>query len=215
MKRQVYIDRRKSLRSLLTVIAAITAATLLLIKLDSAIRPTVKAVCQEECRRYASHLINSSIEEVIAEASYSGSDFAEIIYNESGSITAIETHADKVNKLQSQLLRQVNTALDESRNAELFVSLGTASGVWIFAGRGPTVPLRFLPIGSGNVELVSHLESAGINQTCHKIIIEVTVETAAAIPFYKTETEVVYDYLLTETLLVGEVPEGYAVLGGS
>ncbi len=213
MQRQVYTERRRSLRSLLTVVAAISAAILILIRLDGFIRPTVEEVCIEECKRYASMLITQSIEITLSDSSQDYSGFAEIIYDENGDIAAVETHAEKVNALQTALLRNVNTFLDKSCDTDLQVSLGTASGVWIFAGRGPSVPLRFLPIGNAKVELVSELESAGINQTCHKITIKVTLHVAAAIPFYKTETEIEYEYLLSETLLVGDVPEGYAVFG--
>ncbi len=213
MQRWVYTERRKSLRSLLTVTAAITAVVMVLIWLDGFIRPTVESVCADECKRYASMLITRSIETTLSDNSQDYSGFAEIIYDENGRITAIETHAEKVNALQTTLLRNVNAALDKSRDTELHVSLGTASGVWIFAGRGPSVPLRFLPIGNATAKLISGLESAGINQTCHTITIKVTLSVAGAIPFCKTETVVEYEYLLSETLLVGDVPEGYAVLG--
>lgn len=213
MQRQVYTERRKSLRSLLTVVAAISAAILIIIRLDGFIRPTVEMVCTEECKRYASMLIAQSIEITLSDSSRDYSGFAEIIYDENGDIAAVETNAEKINVLQTALLRNVNTVLEKSRDNDLHVSLGTASGVWIFAGRGPTVPLRFLPIGNAKVELVSGLESAGINQTCHTITIKVTLHAAAAIPFCKTETEIEYEYLLSETLLVGDVPEGYAVFG--
>ncbi len=214
MKRQIYEEERRSLRSLLIVIASIAAAVIILVQIDRLIRPTVKAVCEEECRAFAARLISGCIDETLSENPHSYQDFAEIIYDESGQIAAVETLTGNVNSLQSQLLNRVNTALDESRDTEISVSLGTASGIWIFAGQGPQIPLRFLPIGNAAVELISTLDSAGINQTCHTILIKVTVHAAAAIPFCKTETDVVYEYLLAETVLVGDVPEGYAVIGG-
>ena len=196
------------------VTASILAAVIILVQLDRLIRPTVKAVCEEECRAYAASLISGCIEDTLSENPHSYQDFAEIVYDENGNIAAVETLTGNVNSLQSQLLNNVNAALDESRNTEISVSLGTASGVWIFAGHGPQIPLRFLPVGNAAVELISTLDSAGINQTCHTIMIKVTVHTAAAIPFCKTETDVAYEYLLAETVLVGNVPESYAVIGG-
>lgn len=194
--------------------ASISAAVIILVQLDRIIRPIVKAVCEEECRAFASRLISGCIDETLSENPYSYQDFAEIVHDMNGNIAAVETLTGNVNSLQSKLLERVNTALDESRDTEISVSLGTASGVWIFAGHGPRIPLRFLPIGNATVELISTLDSAGINQTCHTILIKVTVHAAAAVPFCKTETDVAYEYLLAETVLVGNVPESYAVISG-
>ena len=110
-------------------------------------------------------------------------------------------------------MKDINNSLEESKDTEISVSLGTASGVWIFAGKGPSVPMRFLPIGTAEVELVSCFESAGINQTCHKIFVEINVHVAGAVPFFKTEADIKYEYLLAETVLIGNVPNGYAVFG--
>ncbi|MFR4477111.1 MAG: sporulation protein YunB [Ruminococcus callidus] len=38
-----------------------------------------------------------------------------------------------------------------------------------FAGHGPQVSVRLLPVGHASVKLISALESAGVNQTCHTI----------------------------------------------
>lgn len=185
-----------------------------LVQIDRLIRPTLKAICMEECRAFASRLIGKSIQETLIESPYDQSDFAMLLKNEEGDITALETNSVNVNVLQTQLLIGINEDLDKSRDAEIDVSLGTASGVWLFAGRGPSVPMRFLPIGSADVKLISTFESAGINQTCHKLVIVVNTHVAGAIPFCKTETDIKYEYILAETILIGDVPEGYASIGG-
>ncbi len=213
MKRKAYEEQRRSVRILVAMIAVLAVVIFLLVQLDRCIRPTAEVVCTEECRRYASNLISSSIHETLSEHPCDYEDFAELRYDSSGNITAVETRTQNVNQLQAQLLSDMNHALESSRNHEIAVSLGTASGVWIFAGRGPEVPLRFLPIGNASVQLISTLESAGINQTCHTLRIQVMVHVAGAIPFCRTETDVIYEYLLAETVLVGRVPDAYAVFG--
>lgn len=213
MKRNVYMERQRSLKTLLMLIAFIAAAVIIIIQTDRFIRPVLNSVCTEECRSFASKLIGESIEKTLSENSYNYDDFAQLLRDESGNITAVETLTGNVNRLQAELLGNLNDMFDKSRNAEISVSLGTASGIWLLAGRGPSIPMRFLPIGSATVELVSDFESAGINQTCHKILIEVNAHAAGAVPFCKTETDIKYEYLLVETVIMGSVPEGYAVIG--
>ena len=69
--------------------------------------------------------------------------------------------------------------------------------------------MRLLPVGHASVKLISTIESAGINQTCHTIRAEVTAEVQTAIPFAQTTTKTTYACLLSETLIVGTVPDSY------
>ena len=69
-------------------------------------------------------------------------------------------------------------------------------------------------IGNASVKLISALESAGVNQTCHTIRAEVTAEIQAAIPFSQTTAQVHYSCLITETVIVGSVPESYLEFSG-
>lgn len=213
MKRIAYEEKRKNIKMLLIMTAVFITAIILLIQVDRFIRPTLKIVCKEECKALTAKILSDSIQKTLSENPYDYNDFAELVRDENGNVTAVETITGNVNRLQANLFKDVNKSLEESKDTEISVSLGTASGVWIFAGKGPSVPMRFLPIGNADVELVSCLESAGINQTCHKILIEINVHVAGAVPFCKTEADIKYEYLLAETVLIGNVPNGYAVFG--
>lgn len=214
MKRCVYTDRRRNLKTIIIIISALVLSSIILVKTDKAIRPALKSVCEDECRAYASGLIGNTIQKTLERTPYDYNDFAELIMDENGNIKAVETHTGNVNRFQTEILTEINNSLDKGRNAELSVSLGTASGVWIFAGRGPSVPMRFMPIGSADVKLKSVFEEAGINQTCHKLLIEVSVHVAGTVPLCRTEADVKYEYLLAETVIMGNVPEKYTVLKG-
>jgi sporulation protein YunB len=184
-----------------------------LVRLDRWIRPDVLAVCAQECRSAAAVQIGESVHTVLSENGDTDSDFVVLLYDESGAVTAVETITQHINQVQAQLLTQINNDLQQARDQTFPVSLGTATGVWLFAGKGPTLQLKMLPIGTADVKLVSQLESAGINQTCHTIRAEITVTLQAAAPFYQTTTTAQFSYLLTETILVGNVPESYVVFG--
>ena len=187
----------------------------LLLRTDRAVRPNLEAVCASETKRYATQVLADSVGEVLSRHPYQYSDFATLLYDDSGNVTAVETMTEQVNRLQSAMLQSVQEHLTRCRDAELTVSLGTATGVWLFAGKGPEISVRLMPIGTASVKLVSELASAGINQTCHTIRAEVTAEMQAAIPFSRTTAEVTYTCLLSETVIVGTVPESYLEFDGT
>lgn len=215
MRKQVYAKRSARLRSLLIFCTIVSLLVVLLVRTDRAIRPNLCDVCESETKRFASRLMADSIAEVLEEESYSYSDFATLVYDASGNVTAVETMTEHVNALQSAMLVKVQNKMDACQDVTLDVSLGTATGVWLFAGRGPHVSVRLMPIGNASLKLISSLESAGINQTCHTIRAEVTAEIQAAIPFSQTITEVHYACLIAETVIVGNVPESYLEFDGT
>ncbi len=147
--------------------------------------------------------------EVLADMPLEAQDFTEIRYDSAGNLLAVETQSSAVNQLQAVLLSTVQAKLDACRNAELKIYLGSATGVWLFAGRGPHLTVRLMPIGNATITIISELTSAGVNQTCHTITAKVEATVQAAMPFAKTTAEVAFDYLLVETMLVGDVPETY------
>ncbi|WP_455249289.1 sporulation protein YunB [Ruminococcus sp.] len=215
MRKQVYAQRRACVRSLVLFLLAAALLLFLLLRTDRAVRPNLEAVCASETKRYATQVLADSVGEVLSRHPYQYSDFATLLYDDSGNVTAVETMTEQVNQLQSAMLQSVQEHLTRCRDAELTVSLGTATGVWLFAGKGPQISVRLMPIGTASVKLVSELSSAGINQTCHTIRAEVTAEMQAAIPFSRTTAEVTYTCLLSETVIVGTVPESYLEFDGT
>ena len=61
----------------------------------------------------------------------------------------------------------------------------------------------------------SAFTSAGINQTRLRILIEVHAGFRILTPFGGEDREIVSTYPVTDTVIVGTVPERYAYIGGS
>ena len=66
-----------------------------------------------------------------------------------------------------------------------------------------------------DARFVSAFTSAGINQTRHRILIEVHAGFRILTPFGGEDREIVSTYPVTDTVIVGTVPERYAYIGGS
>ena len=83
-------------------------------------------------------------------------------------------------------------------------------GWQIMAGRGPDIPLQVVPASFVQSTIVDTLETAGINQTQHRIFIRFTVEMSAILPGYSTSVTVENEVCIAQTLIVGKVPQFYA-----
>ncbi|MBQ1238053.1 MAG: sporulation protein YunB, partial [Oscillospiraceae bacterium] len=59
-------------------------------------------------------------------------------------------------------------------------------------------------------QILQQFQSAGVNQTQHRIYLQLNVEIEAMIPGFSAKTSVQTQVELAQTVIVGEVPQFYA-----
>ena len=91
----------------------------------------------------------------------------------------------------------------------LSIPIGTLTGSSLLAGRGPTVKVKMQSVGSTTASFRNTFSSAGINQTRHQILLDVTVSVSILLPGFRTSTKVSNEISVAETVIVGSVPENY------
>jgi sporulation protein YunB len=90
---------------------------------------------------------------------------------------------------------------------EIKIPLGKISGLYYLASYGPKIPVRMKPMGRVNTVVFDKFEDAGINQTRHKIYLQVITEVQIIIPLIEESIEVFTMMPLADTIYIGEVPE--------
>ena len=124
----------------------------------------------------------------------------------SGRVTAVRIHSTELSLLASELTVRLLAELRNYRNDTFGIPLGNLTSTALLSGRGPLIHVR--PISAGNVayELKSTLDSAGINQTLHRVFLHFSVTVNYLAPLESCMDTVSFDLLIAETLIVGEVP---------
>ena len=87
--------------------------------------------------------------------------------------------------------------------------LGALSGVEAWAGFGPKIHLKIIPISNVSCKFVSEFEGAGINQTKHSIYLEIVADISIIMPSGTSNFASLTEVLVCESVLVGKVPETY------
>lgn len=203
--------RRKSSGLRITAAAGafifiIIVIILLWVKAERAMRPVAAMQAEQYARRSANEILASVVSEYLEESQYTYSDFAAVLYDENGRVTSVESIPYNINRAQSELTAKVNRRLESSTDKTAAISVGTLTGKYLLAGKGPKLKIRICPNGEAETELKSTFESAGINQTSHRISAVITVKISSSMPLYSFETEVSFEYLLAESVIVGNVP---------
>ena len=174
---------------------------------DIRINNSFQELSKYYCGRNASEIISTSVDEILCETRAEYSDFSTLIYDENGKVVSAETITANVNSIQNMIIKRINEKIAACSENKIEIPIGTVTGFYILNGRGPKASFKFIPSGNTETNLSSSFTSAGINQTCHKIILDVTVRTAAIYPGGKSESEFTMSCIIAETIIVGDIPE--------
>jgi len=82
------------------------------------------------------------------------------------------------------------------------------------AGRGPGIKIVITPIGNVETDLKSEFIAQGINQTLHRVYLQVKCNVSILTPFQNMEKEIINQVLLIENVIVGNIPNTYYNLEG-
>ena len=155
-----------------------------------------------------SEIINKSVSKTLNDNNTEYSDLVYELYDADNKLSSVKVKTDKLNILQTQIISDINRQLLNNSKNKIKIPLGTVSGSYLFSGRGPEIEIKFLPSGSVSSALNSELTSAGINQSCHKISMNITADITAVFPSGRCKTRVQLNCILAESVIIGEVPDG-------
>ena len=126
-----------------------------------------------------------------------------------GHVTALRSNMAAFNRLQASIADDILQRMAEVSSTDLAIPIGTLTGSPLLAGRGPCLRVRMQSVGTATARFDNQFSSAGINQTRHRIILDVDVHVSILLPGLTTYTKVSNEISVAETVIVGGVPETY------
>lgn len=91
---------------------------------------------------------------------------------------------------------------------------GSFTGFKLLAGKGPGVPIKISSIGNVETDLKSEFKSQGINQTLHRVYLQVVCEVSILTPYKDITEKISNQVLIAENVIVGKIPNTYYNLNG-
>lgn len=182
--------------------------------LRSRLYPVIRSLAETQVKNTASDLINDAIAEQIAAGNIR---YDRIVYFEkdlNGRITALKTNIGEINRLKTDVLNIINDEILTSDESGLGVALGSLFLPEFLSGKGPKLPVKILVIRNSEADFYSDFSEAGINQTLHKLNMEVFLDVTVLVLGSTTEFTISSHMVVAETVIVGDVPETYLQTGG-
>ena len=174
----------------------------------------ISGLAQIQVKNATSDLINDAIDKQIETGVV---QYDRIVYFEKdldGKITALKTNMSEVNRLKTDVLNIINDEILALDTSDLGIPVGSLILPEIMSGKGPVIPVRILAIRNSEASFYSDFTEAGINQTIHKINMDVSVDVAVLVlgetDYFTISSQVV----VAETIIVGQVPQTLFKTGG-
>ena len=178
-------------------------------------RDVIQELAEIQVKNTTSDLTNDAIAKQIADGVI---QYDRIVYFEkdlNGRITALKTNIGEVNRLKTDILNIINDEILALDTSDLGIPLGSLLLPELFSGKGPAIPVHILSIRNSDANFSSAFSQAGINQTLHQLIMEVSVDVAVLVLGHTSSFTISSEVVVAETVIVGDVPNTFLQTGGN
>ncbi|MFU0801171.1 MAG: sporulation protein YunB [Xylanivirga thermophila] len=201
---------RKAKKGMVPIIITliILAGIGIFIFIDRGIKNTLIAMSEAKVRYIATQAMNNSVEKILG-SDINYTDLVNVLTDKEGNIAMIQANTVKMNLLGAQASSYAQQEITTLGDDGIDIPLGTVFGSNLLAGMGPNIKVKIIPMGSVSSDFATEFENAGINQTRHKIYLDMKTQVKVVVPL---SSEVVYVSTrvpITETIIVGNVPDYY------
>ena len=205
------IGRRRAKRSAMTVFFfVLLILSILFFAVLIRLQPAFLTYAASYANNMANNIVNESVNKVFSEELYA--NLAEVNEKSENGVKTISTDTVKINKLKSELNREIQNNIKSFQSETINMPLGSATNFYFLAGMGPQIPIRIYPMSMVNTDFREEFDSAGINQVYHRLYLDVSLEMSFVGLTFSENENITTSALLSETVIVGDTPEYY---GGS
>ncbi len=155
---------------------------------------------------------NKSVISVLENSNVTYDNLSHINRDKNNKITGIEVDTKNINLLKSKISVLIDKEILKKEIYIVKIPLGTLISNEYFGGFGPKIKFYSQLSNGCRVDFKSSFTSTGINQTRHRIIINVTLSGVILILNKHSNFSVSTSYIAAETIIVGTVPKTYASL---
>lgn len=203
--KKVKNDKGIKYLSISIICSVIIGFNILLYVFDKNVMPRAMDLGTAEMKAKAEYIINENIQKIFNdEVSYK--DIVDIEKDKEGNILMIRADTAKMNILASKVSLNSQKDLKEFGTIGIDIPLGYVLNNNLVARYGPKVDINMAPIGDIKTSYESQFESAGINQTRHRIYLIVETRIKVNTALQSKEADIVSEIPIVENIIVGKVP---------
>ena len=210
---KLFVNKKKFPKWLLVIITILIVFNGFVYLFEKRILPSVLSIAEITMKSEAVKVINEESVKVYSD-DFKYDDVIKIEKDTEGNITMIRSDTVKQNYLASQVVLNCNKRLSELGELGTKIPIGYITNNLFFYQMGPDITVKMKQVGNINTSYESLFESAGINQTRHKIYLNVSAKIRVIVPLNSKDVDISCQIPISETIIVGKIPQTAINTGG-
>ena len=204
---------RKKVKSTMPVFTVFLIAVITCFSLWNFINPIFENLCEDKTKSIATLITNEETTNIMKKYNYE--TFFTVEKDEKGNIQMINANVLKINQVTSDIAINIQKRIDENHKKSIYISLGAITGIKYLSGFGPKIKIKIATTGNVETDLRSEFISQGVNQTMHKVYLDIKTNVNILTSFKTIQKTIENQVLIAENVVVGDIPSTYYNFEGS
>lgn len=204
-ERNKFLKKRNNL--CISCIYIIIVAIITFYAITKAINPIINQLCIDKAKNIATKISND--EATVIMNKYSYEDIITVVRDNNGNVIMLQTNTKNINAIISEIPVNIIKKFEEEDNCNISIYFGSVLGTKYFSARGPKINIRISNVGNVETTLKSEFTAQGINQTLHRIYLDLICEVTILTPYDTIKQKIENQVLLAESVIVGNIPSSY------
>lgn len=197
--------KRKALFIALLVIISIIVSISVFIKKN--VNPMIITISNEKIRALTADAVGNAVIDVMSVNA--DIDYLSIARDDKGNIKSVELDTEAITELAQKVTLAAQQKINEIGRDGIKIPIGSLSGITLFTGLGPDFNIKIYLVGSTQTQMISVFSESGINQTLHRLYLNISGSVAVAVPGLPSTIKTSTQILMSEMIIIGEVPPTY------
>ena len=166
----------------------------------------------EYSANYIYNFSTETLNEAILQSLNNSVQYDELVIidkDSAGNIILITSNSIKFNQVARNVVAVAKKNLNNSLDKGVSIPFTSFLGLNYLSAYGRELNYKNLSVASVECDFVSNFSSGGINQTLHSIYIQINSKVFVNLPLYKKEINCSSKILVSESIIVGKVPDFY------
>ena len=202
--------KRKRKFSPIVAMLLIVPIGALLIMAEIRISNIRKELVNYSARNAASAAATAGIENSLDTDKVRYADLIKFGRDKNGNIVSVTTDAYYLNKIGNNIGDEIDKHINQMNSYVIKIPFSVLFSEQLINGRGPKIPMIFVMTGITTTDFENEFTAAEVNQTHHRIMMNITVNTYVIHSGNVTVVPYKTNVCIAESIVVGITPQTFA-----
>jgi sporulation protein YunB len=205
-------SKSKKVKKITKFLIIVLAMVITFKTIINSVEPILDTLAKDKAKSVATIICNEETTNIMKNYQYD--DLITIYRDNDNNITMIQSNIIPINNIISEAGEKIQKRIDETNGEKVYINLGSFTGSKLLSGMGPSIAIKLSLVGNIETTIASEFIAQGINQTIHRIYLQIDCSIKILTPYNILEDKIINQVLIAENIIVGKIPSSYYNLEG-